>query len=114
MDLTDRIDDAVGAEVEVTAKARKPRGKKTPDTENLSGKRLKVKFHKNSDAGGNSDAVYIGLNGVVYAYKYETEVEVPEEVLSVADHAVMDKFTSDRMGNIASEKIARFPYSVVR
>lgn len=80
----------------------------------LSGKRTKVKFSRNPDAGGNPNNVYIGINGVTYGYQYETEVEVPDEVLEVADNALMEKFYMDEKNNLVSQTVRRFPYSVVR
>lgn len=84
-------------------------------TDGLSGKKVTVTFHKNPESGGSANGVYIGLNGKVYAYQFEKKVEVPVEVLDIADNAVIEKFEAgNNKGDLVSTLIKRYPYSTAR
>lgn len=86
---------------------------KTP-IDQASGKRVKVKFSKNPEGGGNQKCVVIAVNGTAFQYAYETEVEVPVEVLDAADLCVIDKWSQDAKNGMVREPIKRFPYTQVR
>ena len=86
-----------------------------PKTDGLSGKKVMVTFHKGTDVNGSAKTVYIGLNGKVYAYQFEKKVEVPIEVLDIADNAVIEKFEpGNDKGDLVSTLIKRYPYSTSR
>lgn len=106
--------DNIETEVQVAEKVSRKKAAADKPTDGLSGERLKVKFHRNPDAGGSSNGAYFSLNGVAYGYKFDEEVEVPVEVLTIADNAVMDKFSMGADGKLTSQRVTRFPYSVAR
>lgn len=72
--------------------------------------RVRVRFLDASGPGGDK-RVTLCVNGVIYSYDRNVEVDVPEMVLEAAEQAApaeMDPAT----GNM--RRVPRFPYQIVR
>ena len=70
----------------------------------LSGKRVKVRFHR--PHGVTDDSFSPAWNGIAIQVKYEEEVNLPVEYLAVIDDAVIDETMDGGM----TRRTKRFSY----
>lgn len=75
-------------------------------------KTVTVKFMASADEAG-SKPIDLHVNGKFYTFSRNVEVDVPEHVLEVIDHAVAT--TYERKGKVmVAKQVPRFPYQTVR
>ncbi len=79
-------------------------------------KKVKIIIPKTEQEKGD---VYIAVNGHNYLIQRGQEVEIPEDVLQVLDHAVIEEYVQKRSPDgegytMEKVEVKRFPYQIVR
>lgn len=74
-------------------------------------KMYKVTIHSGEDKGDKGD-VFLGHNGKSYLIQRDNEAIVPECIIDVLSHTVIETTVKDESGNERIVKIPRFAYNV--
>jgi hypothetical protein len=74
-------------------------------------KTKRVIFHNTAEKSG--DAVVVGLNGKLYHYPRDVEVDVPEEVLAIVDESFEWRIATLENGQRIKRKFKPQTYSIV-
>lgn len=74
-------------------------------------KMFKLTIHSGEDKGDKGD-VFLGHNGKSYLIQRDNEAIVPECVIDVLAHTVIETVIKDESGNERIVKIPRFAYNV--
>lgn len=100
-------DFTVPTDAEAPKRARKL---KTDDAQPGEGQRTRVRFLEASGPGG-SDRVTLCVDGVIYSYARNEDVDVPDFVLSAANDAAPAEM-DPKTGTL--RRVPSFPYQIVR
>lgn len=96
-----------------------PAAKKTSGTRKTTAKKAKteddhiIRLHDSSEfpPGG----LTVGVNGKFFRLQPDVDMEVPESVLEVLDHAVRTEPRRNEHGQVVGTRnVPRFPYTMVR